>query len=272
MATREPATQKTAADLNRWQSQMGQRLKESTELIVHGGTALTLRGVKESTTDVDFGVRDRADFRRFGRLLQQSGYEQRRDFRPRPTEVYQRWRNPAEVVDVVDIRHPTWNGWIITERILKGARILRLGNARLVLPDVNTVLLFKTYPLRDTDLSDLKDTLERASVNEGEVIELFDEQDGLYRMQFWNEEIEYEPVLNVVEMRVRLAASLQLLGESSTRAIPTLRNHAQEKFQELDLEQPIGELAALIRSEETVVNWDSLLGNSIEKIREKLAV
>lgn len=250
---------------------MGQLLQESTELIAHGGTALTLLGIKESTTDVDFGVRDRDDFRRFGRLLERSGYKLRRDFRPRPTEVYQRWRNPAEVVDVVDIRHPTWNSWHITERILKGGRILRLGQARLVIPDVETVFLFKTYPLRDTDLDDLQDTLQRARVDEVKVVELYDEQDRLYREQFLNEEVEYEPVLNVVEMRIRVAASLQLLGEDWSQAIPKLYHHAQVRFQELDLDLSLGELAALIRKEETTVDWDRVLGSGLEEIREKLA-
>lgn len=271
MATREPGSQKTAADLQLWLDRAGQLVEIETELIAHGGTSLSLHGIKESTKDVDFGVRREDDFRRFGDMLRTAGYELRRDFRPRATEVYQRWRNPAEVVDVVDLRHPTWNAWHMTERILRGARILPSGRIRLVLPELETVFLFKTYPLRDTDLDDLQRTLLRTSLNEARLIECYDEQDRLYRQQFLSDEVEYEPVLNVVELRSRVAASLELLGTDHSQRIPEFHAHVRRKFRELRLDLTLVDLAALIRETETAVDWDRVLGKELEAIRKRLA-
>lgn len=272
MATPEPTQQKTAADLTRWLEEMGRLLVERTEVIAHGGTALTLLGVKESTKDVDLGFRERGDFNRFNRVLREAGYVMRREFRPLPQEIYRRWRNQAQVVDVVDLRHPTWNGWRITKKILGRAMLIPRGQAVLVRPSVETAFLFKTYPLRDTDLDDLRKTLEKRKLKEDEMIELYDEQDRVYRSEFSREDVVHEPVLRVVEMRARVAASLDLLPKRHSGMIPAFHDHVRAKFKELDLGSSLDELAGLVRDEESLIDWDQILGDRIEEIRSRLAI
>ncbi len=272
MATPEPTPQKTAADLIRWLGEMGQLLVERTEVIAHGGTALTLLGVRESTKDVDFGFRERGDFNRFNRVLREAGYVMRREFRPLPREVYRRWRNQAQVVDVVDLRYPTWNGWRITTKILGRAVLIPRGQAVLVRPSVETIFLFKTYPLRDSDLDDLRTTLENRELKEDELIELYEEQDRIYRSEFSREDVVHEPVLRVVEMRARAATSLDMLPKRHSGMIPAFHDHVRAKFKELDLGSSLNELAGLFREEENLPDWDQLLGDRLEEIRSGLAI
>ncbi len=272
MATPEPTQQITAADLTRWLEDIGRSLLERTEVIAHGGTALTLLGVKESTKDVDFGFRDREDFERFSAVLKDAAYEMRREFSPLPGETYRRWRNQAQVVDVVDLRYPTWNRWRITRTILGRALMIPRGQVVLVRPGVEAAFLFKTYPLRDTDLDDLRKTLQKRELKDDELIELYDEQDRIVRSEFLKDDVIHEPVLSLVEMRARVAASLDLLPRLYSEMIPAFHNHVQSKFEELRLASSLGDLTRLFRDEEIVINWDQILGKLLEEIRSELAI
>lgn len=79
---------KSVADLQIWlQRDIGSRLSDETELIAHGGTALTLLGLKEASKDVDFGFRTKADFDRLVALLRRIGYRATMDLRPSPGEL-----------------------------------------------------------------------------------------------------------------------------------------------------------------------------------------
>ncbi len=272
MATPDPTRQKTGADLTRWLEDIGRSLRERTEVIAHGGTALTLLGVKESTKDVDLGFREREDFDRFSAVLKDATYEMRREFSPLPGETYRRWRNQAQVVDVVDLRYPTWNRWRMTRRILGRALIIPRGQVVLVRPSVETAFLFKTYPLRATDLDDLRKTLQKRELREDELIEFYDEQDRILRSEFLKDDVIHEPVLSLVKMRARVAASLDLLPRLYSEMIPAFHSHVQAKFEELRLTSSLGDLTRLFRDEEMVMNWDQILGKHLEEIRSGLAI
>lgn len=273
MATNRSIPPKTAADLNRWLGdEVSPRLSEQTEAMAHGGTAFTMLGVKESTKDVDLSFRTREDFNRLVGALRDIGYEITRDFHPLRGEIYQRLRHPGSVVDVVDLRHPTWNGWQITKKVLRGALSIPRGRVTLVRPDVETVFLFKTYPLRDTDLADLQDTLKKRPPSQARVIELFDEQDETYRTQFMERDIVYEPVFRAVELRIRAAVSLSLMGKRYSRMISEIAEHVEEKFRELQIPLSLEQLASLLREGERPVNWDRILGERLDDLRENLAL
>src|SRR3990172_12945911 len=101
----EDTRRKPAADLPRWlEGEVATRLGMETEVIAHGGTALTLLGIKASTKDVDFTFRTREAFERFATALQASGFVLRGDFRPLPTEVYRRFEKPGSAAGIVDVR------------------------------------------------------------------------------------------------------------------------------------------------------------------------
>src|SRR6266498_4461490 len=172
----DPIRLKTSADLLGWlERDVSPRLEVETRAIAHGGTSLTLLGIKDSTKDVDFAFESQGAFDRFARVLKSLGFTLEWDIRPNPKEVHQRFENASATVDVVDIRFPTWNSWRVTKAVLKKAVILRLGPLRVVRLDRDATFLYKTYPLRETDIDDLRTILAKGGPDESRVITLFEE-------------------------------------------------------------------------------------------------
>ena len=268
----EPARPKTAAELTRWlERDVSTHLQEETEAVAHGGTALMLLGIKGSTKDVDFAFRTQEAFDRFVDALKSLGFQTTADFRPIPGEVFRRLENPASTVDVVDARFPTWNNWRLTKAMLSKAVVLRLGNVRLVRPDRDAVFLFKTYPLRETDLDDLRTILAVDPPDEARVIALFDEQDAIHRAELTSEHVSLESLFLLLDLRFRFAASTHLLGPKMRSKIPLLVRHAAAKFGELDLKPTVPDLLARLRERSQLMDWDEVLGAGAERLRRRLA-
>ena len=270
-APSEGPHRKSAADLLRWlEMEVAPRLAVETEVIAHGGTALTLLGIKASTKDVDFTFRTREAFERFATALEASGFVLRGDFRPLPAEVYRRFENPGSSVDVVDLRYPVWNNWRWTKKALEKALVLRLGTVRLVRPDRDLVFLFKTYPLRATDLDDLRSFLEGEAPDEVRVMQLFEDQDRALRSELSRDDTELEPLFLLLDLRFRFAASMELLGTRYRKRIPRIARMAGAKFRELRLEWSLPRLIAESKSEDRVLSWDRVLGRQQEPLRRRL--
>jgi len=270
-APAEPTRPKTVSDLTRWlERDVSPRVPEGTEAIAHGGTALTLLGIKDSTKDVDFAFRTRDGFDAVVKALTTMGYRRTMEMSPVPGEEFLRLENAAVVVDVVDVRFPTWNGWRLTGAVFRNAIVIPLGNVRLVRPDRDAVFLFKTYPLRETDLADLRAILAKDPPDEARVIALFDEQDAIHRAELL-EETRHEPLINILELRVRFAASIGLLEPSERGRIPGIARHARNRFRELRLRPGLSTLIRRLRSE-TVAKWEDILAASGDRLRQQLAV
>jgi len=262
---------KSVADLQIWlQRDIGSRLSEETELVAHGGTALTLLGLKEASKDVDFGFRTKDDFDRLVALLRRIGYRVTMDVRPIPGEVLLRLENPSSVIDVVDLRFPTWNNWRLTQRVLEAARIIPRGKALLVLPDRDAVFLFKTYPLRETDLEDLRTIIDRSRPNQRRVIGLFEEQDGLHRVELNQANVAYEPLFNILNLRARFAGSLSLVGDRHRGNVKQLAQFSLRKFEELGLPIALGALVKRLRDSDRIVDWDDIIGIGADALRKRL--
>jgi len=262
---------KTAADLLGWlERDVSPHLAIETRAIAHGGTALALLGIKDSTKDVDFAFQSRDAFDRFADALASLGFRSRRDFRANPNEVYQRFENPSSIVDVVDVRLPTWNNWRVTPALLKKAVILPFAKLRVVRLDRDAIFLYKTYPLRETDVDDLKTILAEGAPDQSRVIDLFDEQDGIHRSEL-SEDTTHEPLFNILELRVRFAAALQLLGPVRRREIPRIGRHATRRFQDLRLRRSLGDLTRILRTSE-LVSWDDIMGKGFGPLRDRLAI
>ncbi len=262
---------KSVADLQIWlQRDIGSRFTDETELIALGGTALTLLGLKESSKDVDFGFRTKADFDRLVAVLRRIGYRATMDLRPSPGEVLLRLENPSSLVDVVNLKFPTWNNWRLTHRVLEAARIIPRGKARLVLLDRDAVFLFKTYPLRETDLEDLKTIIDRSRPNQRRVIRLFGEQDGLNRVELNQANVAYEPLFNILNLRARFAGSFSLLGDRQRGKVKQLVEFSRRKFKELGLPIALGALVKRLRDSDRIVDWDDIIGIGGDALRKRL--
>src|SRR5438445_7840521 len=262
---------KTAADLLGWlEREVSPHLVVETRAIAHGGTALALLGIKDSTKDVDFAFQSRDAFDRFADVLASLGFKSTRDFRANPKEVYQRLENPSSIVDVVDVRFPTWNNWRVTSTLLKKAVILPFAKLRVVRLDRDTVFLYKTYPLRETDIDDLKTIVTKGVPDQSRVIDLFDEQDQIHRSEL-SEDTTHEPLLNILALRVRFAASFQLLSPLSRNKIPRIAGHAARRFRDLRLRQSLEDLIGILRTSE-LVSWDKIVGKGFSPLRTRLSI
>jgi len=262
---------KSVADLQIWlQRNIGSRLSDETELVAHGGTALTLLGLKEASKDVDFAFRTKDDFDRLVALLRRIGYRVTMDVRPIPGEVLLRLENPSSAIDVVDLRFPTWNNWRLTQRVLEAGLIIPRGKARLVLPDRDAVFLFKTYPLRETDLEDLRTIIDLSRPNQRRVIGLFEEQDGLHRIDLRQANVSYEPLFNILNLRARFAGSLSLVGERHRGKVKQLAQFSLRKFEELGLLISLDALVDRIRDPDRIVDWDEVMGVDEDDLRKRL--
>lgn len=274
MATPSDAVQeKTAGDLQLWLKQeLSPKISVPTRALAHGGTALTLLGLKESTKDVDFSFGTRDDFERFRQALKGLGYRTTIDLMPRTNEHMVRLENPGHGVDVVDLRWPTWNNWRVTDMVLSDALQVPFGNVTLVRLDANAIFLFKTYPLRDSDLADLRTVLDVGRLNERRVVSLFDEQDMVHRKDLRKAGLGHEPLINVLELRVRVAGTVELIGPAYRKRIARFAENALEKFRDLDLGKSPLQFAEILRTAPGGVSWDDLVGADFEKLREHLAV
>ena len=270
MATPGDRALLTVRELGSWLDRdVGPALREETEAVAHGGTALTMLRLKASTKDVDFGFRAGEDFERFVAALKATGYRVTRDFRPNPRETYLRLERRGPLVSAVDLRFPTWNNWRLTELVLRRARVIPYGQVRVVVPDRDALFLFKTYPLRETDLDDLRAILRVSPPDQARVIALFDEQDAIHRSELLAETI-HEPLLNILELRVRFAASLRLLGPSYRRRIPRIARRARIRFGELQLRPSLTDLIRRLRTTEGVMTWEDVMAESGDRLRERL--
>ena len=271
-APRRPMRLKTAAETLRWlERDVSPRLRERTEAVAHGGTALSLLGLKDATNDVDLGFRSRESFEAFAGALESLGFRRTVDIMATPTEAFFRYENPASAVDYADLRFPTWNSWRLTKLVLRGAIVLPFGDLRVVRPDRDAVFLFKTYPLRERDIDDLRGILDRSPPDEARVIALFDEQDAIHRAELL-EETEHEPLINILELRVRFAASVELLGPAWRRKVPRIARHARRRFEELRIRPTLAALTKRLRATELLATWEDVLDESGERLRTELAV
>jgi len=261
---------KTAADLLGWlEREMSPHLDIETRAIAHGGTALALLGIKDSTKDVDFAFQSQDEFDRFVHALESLGFKRGRDIRANPKEAYQRFENPSSTIDVVDVRFPTWNNWRVSRAVLGKSVILRFGNLRVVRLDRDAIFLYKTYPLRETDIDDLKAVLTNGAPGESRVIQLFNEQDEIHRSELPKDTV-HEPLFNILELRVRFAASMDLIGPIPRRKIPRIARHAKRAFLDLRLRQTLSGLIDTLRHSD-LVSWDRILGSDFGALRSRLA-
>lgn len=267
----EPTRRKTPADLSIWlKEEVSPLISGPTNAIPHGGTALSLLGLKESTKDVDFGFSLNEDFERFRDSLTKLGFSVDFDLMPLPNEHLIRMTNPKSAVDVVDLRFPTWNKWRITDLILKGSLMIPYGSLTITLLDRNAIFLFKMYPLRDTDLFDLKTILSRSTIDEGRLASLFEEQDLIHRKTLDDPKVEYEPLINILQLRTRIAGSLFLLEPKYRNIVSSLSKYASAKFSELELKEPLSNIVAKIRTSAVPILWDEIVGNDWELMIKKL--
>lgn len=262
----------TAGDLSVWlKDVVAPVVREPTAALPHGGTALTLLSLKGSTKEVDFGFTSSDDFERFMSALKKLDYKITIDTKATPNEQWVRMESSRHLVDAVDLRWPTWNNWRRSGLMLKGALQIPFGNVTLTLLDKNAIFLFKTYPLRDTDFADLRTVLDVTSIDGDRATSLFEEQDLAHRKDLGDPDIAHEPLINILELRVRAAGSCHLIGPGYRNRIRGFANHVAVRFRELGLKQKLPEMVEALRVTDGAFSWDEP-GIDFEALRKRLTV
>lgn len=263
---------KTGTVLREWLDRaIGPRVPPKTRGVAHGGTLLTLRGIKDTTKDVDFAFIDSVSFDSSRRALLANHYQLEADFQPLPGETFHRYRHKTEDVDLVDLRFPTWNSWVMKGAALQGCDRVAHANFELLLPDVETTFVFKTYPCRPADISDMKRILEKdPRLNWTRVRQIVEEQEA-----FAAEKEDYATSLLIAESRGRAYASSGVLAADGETRIQDFHAWTRERWRALGLpEQTPQETIEEIREDQNRENenfpWRKRLHAHEQLISENL--
>jgi len=250
---------------------MAPNIGNRVEVVAHGGTALTLRGLKGNTKDLDINIIKKEWFEEICRTLEVMGYKKKFDFMAKPESEHNiRYISDRYIVDTVDLYHPTWNNWSITDTVERRADNLKFGNLTVVLPDIETVFLFKTYPNREIDIEDLRSIILKNTLDANSVIGLFREQESILRTRK-----DIDPVISIVNLRSRFYLSISDLKRlCDDKRIGILYNFASVEFNGLHINLGHDELAGMIRSQgkELGLEWETFIHSNHKEFAKALGI
>jgi len=153
--------------------ELGETLQIEADVYLLGGGNLILRGMKDSTKDIDVVVSERHVFRDLVEALQQQGYEERRDLE----EVYEQL-DPSIVLERQGF--PRWDVFVetvagclqLTESMRNRADETRwFDNLVLHLLSLTDIFLFKAITDREGDLEDAALLARQGDIDWTEVFE-----------------------------------------------------------------------------------------------------
>lgn len=272
---RAPIRPKNPTTLLLWlENDISRYLYHEVQTYAHGGTALTLLGIKDSTKDVDFTFTRKDEFYELMAILKRMGYNPTYDLKTGNRSHSIRLEKEGSDVDIIDLHWPYWNNWRITKLIERDSIQKQYGKILLKLLDHNAIFLFKTYPVRVTDIDDLRTVIEKRELDEDRLIALLNEQDEMYRKDFNNDSLESDPARNVIDLRARVCVSLHLIGNEYRNKLKHFAKFADKLFNELDLGLNYSEIAEFLQkdfSEKTSVA-ELLDDEKIETLRRKLSL
>lgn len=256
---------KTASTLGAWLDWLGAIVPGGTQAVAHGGTALTLSGVKASTKDVDVAFMERISFEAVKGALGRK-YRVEADMRQWGSEQFLRYRNPAEAIDVVDLRFPTWNSWRMEGLALAGCVKTPHGRLRLLIPDLETLFVFKSYPCRSADLSDVRTIVEKSPLRWDRVKRIYEEQE-----QYASSSTEQSGALLVAQTRGRAFACIGTLDAGGAKGLDAIWPWIEKRWTELRLPlRSTREVLELVNRDST--DWSEFLTANEARIAERVGI
>jgi predicted transcriptional regulator len=166
--------------------QLGEALETEVDAYLLGGGNLILRGLKDSTKDLDIVVEDREDFMALGETLRGMGYEERRDLEEAyekldPAVVFEREGSPR-----YDIFVETVAGALQLTEEMRGRvdRTVEYGGLRLHLLSLTDIFLFKSITEREGDFEDSALITRQAGIDWGQLFEEVKRQDDVTGQYF----------------------------------------------------------------------------------------
>jgi predicted transcriptional regulator len=160
---------------------LGDRLPRTIDAYLLGGGNLILRGLKDSTKDVDIVVEESDTFRILAEALQEQGYEERQDLE----DAYQQL-DPSIVLEKEGF--PRWD--IFVETVAGQLRLTpemkercderrEFGNLRIHFLSLTDIFLFKSITDREGDLEDAALIARQADIDWDEVMQELRTQEKL---------------------------------------------------------------------------------------------
>ncbi|MBI4393537.1 MAG: hypothetical protein HY556_07050 [Euryarchaeota archaeon] len=215
---------------------------------------------------MDFAFLEKAGFEAVREALRDARYKMKFDMRPIPEEIFQRFENPGETIDIADIRYPTWNSWSMKGLALSGCVLENHGNLELLHPDIHTAAVFKMYPCRPSDLDDLRDIIRKGRPSWDRVKRIAQEQD-----RFAAENETYSGALVIAKRRARAFASISALAKVGIPEAEDLLPWVRDRWTALGVGKAApAELLDLIRDED--MSWEKGLSEQEGRIAEALGI
>ncbi len=252
-------------DFDMWiKKDVSRLLDRDIEVVLHGGTALTFRGLKNFTLDVDMNVPNLEDFKSFRNVLEKLGYRLDMDFMVRGEHLI-RYVSSTSDMDVVDLYHPTWNNWTITDKIRRMAKIIDYPHIAVVLPPPDALFLFKCYPLRVQDIGDLITTID-SGISEENVLGIYTEQEAM--MHEREEDENFDHMRSIIEARIRFYLSLYLVTKSGRKSkVGKLYQNAVKLVADINIKGKEGEVISMIRTNPVMwMRFLEITRNKIDKL------
>jgi predicted transcriptional regulator len=159
--------------LRRGLEALGEQLEAPVDVYLLGGGNLILRGLKDSTKDVDLVVEDGQTFVAVAETLQDQGYEERGDLEAAYTQL-----DPSLVLEKEGF--PRWDIFVetvagqlqLTEAMIERCdHSVEYGNLHVHLLSLTDIFLFKSITEREGDLEDVALIGKQADLDWEEIFE-----------------------------------------------------------------------------------------------------
>jgi len=149
-------------DILKLLERIGRALSRPVKVYILGGAALTLRGIKESTLDVDIIVEDQNSYEILVKALRSLGFI---------GEGELRFRNPL-TNERIDIDVGKFIRLPLYAELKRDAQLLGVfGNLTALLLSNESIILFKSVTERERDIDDIANIIRKGSIDWSRLIE-----------------------------------------------------------------------------------------------------
>lgn len=176
-----PRGQHPEDSLRRGLEELGDHLEATADVYLLGGGNLILRGLKDSTKDVDLVVEDGQTFFALAEPLQELGYEKRGDLENAYDQL-----DPSIVLEKEGF--PRWDIFVetvagqlqLTDAMIERCdRTIEYGNLRVHLLSLTDIFVFKSITEREGDLEDVALITRQADLDWGGIFEEIKTQEDI---------------------------------------------------------------------------------------------
>ncbi|MFB6283596.1 MAG: helix-turn-helix domain-containing protein [Halobacteria archaeon] len=167
-------------------AEVGEIVTERVDCYLLGGANLILRGLKDSTKDIDVVLWNNVEFRRLVAALRELGYEERKDLENTYSEM-----NPSDVLEKEGF--PRWD--IFVEVVADALTLTDLmknrsdmeqefGNLHVHLLSMTDMFLFKSVTSREGDLEDAALIARQGNIDWKRVLREVEKQEEISNTYF----------------------------------------------------------------------------------------